>query len=427
MRPRSPHDYRLWFVLAALGIVTFGIHARAGQQKVEFRGGIPVAPSGLAGHKLAAQPVEFDTGEGQRIRVSAVTRALEYPWALAFLPDPSTSLGAGGVTMLITERAGRLRVIRNGVLDPQPVAGAPASYWTGESGLPGAVHGYMDIALHPQFAQNRLVYLSYTKPLDDKRTTVAIARGRFDGKALTEVKDVLVLDRAGTSRIAFGRDGNLYISTTGTDPKDPKDPQNPNTQGGKVLRVRDDGSIPKDNPFVGKPNHRPEVYTLGHRSALGLALNPSTGEMWLNENGPNGGDEINILKPGANYGWPIVSYGRQYTGPWQSEIPGHAGFEPPLVFWVPSIAASGMAFYTGDKFPKWKGDVFVGALRTGEIPGTGHLERILFNEKMEELRRESLLVELRQRIREVRQGPDGLLYLLTDEKEGAVLKIEPVQ
>ena len=426
-RPRLAHDYRLWFVLAAMGIVSLGIHARAGQQKVEFKGGIPVAPSGLAGHKLPAKPVEFNTGEGQRIRVSAVTRALEFPWALAFLPDASTPLGAGGVTMLITERAGRLRVIRNGVLDPQPVAGAPASYWTGESGLPGAVHGYMDIALHPQFAQNRLVYLSYTKPLDEKRRTVAVARGRFDGKALTDVKDVVVLDRAGTSRIAFGRDGDLYVTTTGTDPQDPKDPQNPNTQGGKVLRYKDDGSIPKDNPFVGKPNHRPEVYTIGHRSSLGLAVNPTTGEMWLNENGPNGGDEINILKPGKNYGWPIVSYGRQYTGPWQSEIPGHAGFEPPLVFWVPSIAVSGMAFYTGDKFPKWKGDVFVGALRTGEIPGTGHLERILFNEKMEELRRESLLVELRQRIREVRQGPDGLLYLLTDEKEGAVLKIEPVQ
>jgi len=416
--PRLAYDYRLWFVLAAVAIVTLGVRAGAGQQNVEFRGGIPVAPTGLAGHKLPAKPVEFDTGEGQRIRVSAVTRALEYPWALAFLSDG---------TMLITERAGRLRVIRNGVLDPQPVVGAPKSYWAGESGLPGAVHGYMDIALHPQFAQNGLVYLSYTKPLDEKRQTVAIARGRFDGKALTEVSDIFVLDRAGTSRIAFGRDGMLYISTTGTDPKDPKDPQNPNTQGGKVLRIQDDGSIPKDNPFVGKVNHRPEVYTLGHRSALGLAVNPATGEMWLNENGPNGGDEINILKPGANYGWPIVSYGRQYTGPWQSEIPGHAGFEPPLVFWVPSIAASGMAFYTGDKFPKWKGDVFVGALRTGEIPGTGHLERILFNSKMEELRRESLLVELRQRIREVRQGPDGLLYLLTDEKEGAVLRIEPVQ
>jgi glucose/arabinose dehydrogenase len=147
--------------------------------------------------------------------------------------------------------------------------------------------------------------------------------------------------------------------------------------------------------------------------------------MWQNENGPNGGDEINILLPGRNYGWPVVSYGRTYSGPWQAERPGHEGFEPPAVYWMPSIAASGMAFYTGDRLPKWKGDVFVGALRTGEIPGTGHLQRILFNEKMEELRRESLLVELRQRIREVRQGPDGLLYVLTDEKPGAVLRIEP--
>ena len=399
--------------------MTFGIHARAGQQKVEFRGGIPVAPSGLAGHKLPAQPVEFDTGEGQRIRVSAVTRALEYPWALAFLPDG---------TMLITERAGRLRVIRNGVLDPQPVAGAPASYWTGESGLPGAVHGYMDIALHPQFAQNRLVYLSYTKPLDDKRTTVAIARGRFDGKALTEVKDVLVLDRAGTSRIAFGRDGNLYISTTGTDPKDPKDPQNPNTQGGKVLRVRDDGSIPKDNPFVGKPNHRPEVYTLGHRSALGLAVNPATGEMWLNENGPNGGDEINILKPGANYGWPIVSYGRTYHRAVAVRESRTRGVRAAArVLGAVDCRLGHGVLHRRQISRNGRGTCSSARCGPGEIPGTGHLERILFNEKMEELRRESLLVELRQRIREVRQGPDGLLYLLTDEKEGAVLKIEPVQ
>ena len=166
---------------------------------------------------------------------------------------------------------------------------------------------------------------------------------------------------------------------------------------------------------------------MGHRSSLGLALNPRTGEMWLNENGPNGGDEINILKPGRNYGWPIVSYGRTYPGPWQVSPPGHVGFEAPVVYWTPSIAVSGMAFYTGDKFPKWKGDVFVGSLREGEIPGTGHLERILFNEKMEELRREALLRELRQRIRDVRQGPDGLLYLLADEKQGAVLRIEPAQ
>ena len=157
-----------------------------------------------------------------------------------------------------------------------------------------------------------------------------------------------------------------------------------------------------------------------------MALHPGTGEMWENENGPNGGDEINILKPGRNYGWPTVSYGRTYQGPWQSAPPGHVGFEPPVVIWVPAIAVSGMTFYTGDRFPKWRGDVFVGSLRTGEIPGTGHVERILFNEKMEELRRESLLTEFRQRVRDIRQGPDGLLYVLTDEKEGAVLRLEPV-
>jgi glucose/arabinose dehydrogenase len=382
----------------------------AGQQKVPFEKGIPVAPQGLAHHKLPNLPVEYDTAEGQRIRVVAVTRSLEYPWSLAFLPD-----GA----MLVTERASRLRIIRNGVLDPKPVAGLPAAYNAGESGLPGAVHGYMDIALHPRFAENHFLYLVYTKPLDEKKRVVALARGRWEDGAVKDMHDIFVMDQAGTSRIAFGRDETIYLTTTGNDPQDP------NTLGGKVLRLRDDGTVPKDNPFVGMPGHRPEVYTLGHRSALGLALHPGTGEMWQNENGPNGGDEINILKAGRNYGWPIVSYGRSYPGPWQSERSGHAGYEPPVVIWIPSIAVSGMAFYTGDKLPKWKGDVFVGSLRTGEIPGTGHLERILFNEKMEELRRESLLVDLRQRIREVRQGPDGLLYLLTDEKEGAVLRIEP--
>jgi aldose sugar dehydrogenase len=403
---------RIWSVVPVVLLLaaTVGTGVGSGQQTVPFQGGIPVAPRGLVARPLPSKPVEFDTAEGQQIRVVVVTKALSFPWALAFLPD-----GA----MLITERFGKLRIIRNGVLDSQPVAGAPASYSTGESGLPGAVHGLMDIAIHPKFAENRFVYISYTKPLDEKRRTVAVARGRWDGRAMTEVQDIFVLDSPGTSRIAFGRDGMLYITTTGMDPQDP------NTQGGKVLRLRDDGTIPSDNPFVGRAGHKPEVYTLGHRSSLGLAVHPGTGEMWLNENGPNGGDEINILKPGRNYGWPIVSYGRTYPGPWQSERPRHEGFEAPLVYWMPSIAVSGMAFYTGDRLPKWKGDVFVGALRTGEIPGTGHLERILFNEKMEELRRESLLGELRQRIRDVRQGPDGLLYLLTDEKEGAVLRIEP--
>ncbi|HTB18300.1 MAG TPA: PQQ-dependent sugar dehydrogenase [Bryobacteraceae bacterium] len=399
--------------LALFGLTLIATAATA-QQKVQWdsKFNIPVAPTGLAHRPLPDHPVVFDTGEGQNIRVVVVTKALEYPWSAAFLPDGS---------MLVTERAGRLRIIRKGVLDPKPIAGGPASFWAGESGGPGAVHGYMDVALHPRFAENHFIYLAYTKPLDGGKRTTAIARGRWDNGALADVKDIFTLDEASTSRIAFGSDGMLYMTTTG------KDPQDPNTLGGKVLRLRDDGSVPPDNPFVGQAGHRAEVYTMGHRSALGLAVNPATGEMWQNENGPNGGDEINILKPGRNYGWPIVSYGRTYQGPWQVAPPGHAGFEPPVVIWIPAIAVSGMTFYTGDKFPKWKGDAFVGSLRTGEIPGTGHLERILFNDKMEELRREALLRELRQRIRDVRQGPDGFLYVLTDEKEGAVLRIEPAQ
>ena len=396
------------FVLFVVVLLISAFSIRA-QQTVPFQGNIPVAPPGLAGKPLIDKPVEYDTAEGQKIRVSVVAKGLTNPWSVAFLPDGN---------MLVTERNGQLRIIRNGVLAPQPVAGGPMSYWAGESGLPGAVHGYMDIALHPKFAENRWVYLSYTKPQAQNRR-VAIARARWDGQKLEAVSDVFVLDSAGTTRIAFGRDGMLYITTTG------QDPQDANTQGGKVLRIKDDGTIPPDNPFVGKPGTKPEVYTLGHRSSLGLAVHPGTGEMWLNENGPNGGDEINILKPGRNYGWPIVSYGRTYQGPWQSERFWREGFEAPIVYWMPSIAVSGMTFYTGDKLPKWKGDVFVGSLRTGEVPGTGHIERILFNEKMEELRRESLLVDLRQRIRDIRQGPDGLLYVLTDEKNGAVLKIEP--
>jgi glucose/arabinose dehydrogenase len=378
---------------------------------VPFANGIPVAPTGLAGKPLGAGPFVYDTAEGQRIRVVVVTKGLSYPYSMTWLPDGS---------MLVSERMGKLRIIRNGKLDPNPVAGVPPNYGAGESGLPGAVHGLMDIVLHPQFAQNRFVYLNYTKQLDPKRNTIAIARAVWDGKALTNAKDIFVAtERTGTSRMVFGKDGLLYVSTSGFDAQDL------NTHGGKVLRMRDDGSVPPDNPFVGKANHKPEIYTYGHRNSLGLAVHPVTGQVWQTENGPNGGDEINIVKAGANYGWPMVSYGRQYTGPWQSDRAGHPGFEPPVVIWVPSIATSGLTFYTGDKLAKWKGDIFVGALRTGEIPGTGHVERILLNDKMEELRRESLLGDLRQRIRDIRQGPDGLLYVLTDEKEGALLRIEP--
>jgi glucose/arabinose dehydrogenase len=399
-------------VLAVTLVATLGVTTGVGQQTVPFSNGIPVAPSGLAGRPLPALPMEFDTAEGHRIRVSAVTRELEYPWSLAFLPDGS---------MLVTERFGRLRLIRKGVLDPNPVKGTPVSHSAGESGLPGAVHGYMDVVLHPDFAQNSLIYLSYMKPLDAERRTMAVARGRWEGGAIADMKDIFVADQVtgSATRLAFGPDRTLYMTTPGAGAQDP------NSHQGKVLRVNDDGSVPRDNPFVGRAGHKPEVYSIGHRSALGLAVHPGTGDVWQNENGPNGGDEINVIEPGRNYGWPIVSYGRTYEGPWQSERFWQEGFQAPIVYWTPSIAVSGMAFYTGDRFPKWKGDVFVGALRTGEIPGTGHIQRVLFNEKMEELRRESLLTELRQRVRDIRQGPDGLLYVLTDEKAGALLRIEP--
>jgi len=399
-------------VSCTAAIVALLSTAGAAQQKVPFRGDTPIAPSGIPKIPLPDQPVVYDTAEGQKIRVVVHTSGLSHPWSLAFLPDG---------TMLVTERDGRLRVIRNGVLDPKPVDGLPAMRRAGLVGL-------MDVTLHPQFASNSLIYLSYAKPIDEKQSATAIARGKWNGTALTDVRDVFVAPAGvgGGARMAFGKDGTLYVTTGGGGGNGPQDP---NGLGGKVLRLKDDGTVPADNPFVGKAGHRPEIFTMGHRSSLGLAVHPGTGEVWQNENGPNGGDEINILKPGGNYGWPIVSLGRVYAGPWQSPsaVFYREGFEQPVVYWTPAIAVSGMTFYTGDRLPKWKGDVFVGSLREGEIPGTGHLERILFNEKMEELRRESLLQPLRQRIRDVRQGPDGLLYLLTDEDNGAVLRIEPAQ
>ena len=380
----------------------------AAQQRVPFRNNIPVAPQGIPPVPLPEKPLQFHTAEGQDIRVVVVAAGLVHPWSLAFLPD-------GG--LLVTERPGRLRIVRGGVLDRRPLDGVPTVRATGLSGL-------MDVALHPRFAENHYVYLTYTKPVGDEQATLALARGRFEGGALTDVRDIFVAGpgTGGASRIAFGLDGSLFMTTGGGGGNGAQDP---NSYAGKVLRLRDDGTVPGDNPFVGRAGCKPEVYSLGHRNSLGLAVQPGTGDVWQNENGPNGGDEINIIRAGRNYGWPLVSYGRTYPGPKQSEQPWREAFEQPIVFWVPSIAVSGMTFYTGNRLPKWKGDVFVGGMRTGEIPGTGHLERILFNEKMEELRRESLLAEMRQRIRDVRQGPDELLYLLTDADDGAVLRIEP--
>ena len=373
-----------------------------------------VAPGvGLAVPPLGAGPWEFVTAEQQqRIRVSVVARGLSHPWALTFMPD-----GA----MLVTERPGRLRVIRGGRLDPTPIAGVPPARTEGNGGL-------MDVALHPRFAENRLVYLTYTKPVANGRGTPALARGRLDGMTLTDVRDLVVPDaHEGNSglgaRLVFGRDGQVYLATGGNIPKVSQDPA---SLRGKILRLRDDGSVPDDNPFVGRAGYRPEIFTLGHRNTLAMIVHPMTGEVWNSENGPNGGDEINVIVRGRNYGWPLVSFGREYPGPRVSEHPTREGMESPLVAWIPSIAASGMAVYTGDRFPHWRGNVFVGAMRVGEIPGTGHLQRIVFNAQMEEIRRELLLTEFRLRIREVRQGPDGLLYLLTDEDDGALLRIEPV-
>ncbi len=403
---RSLHQFT---ALAVLGLVALPL---AAQQHVPIRNGIPAPPPGYKTPPLPDHPVQYSTAEGQDIRVVVVARGLSHPWSLAFLP---------GGDMLVTERAGRLRMVRGGRLEDEPVAGLPQVHT-------GFLSGLFDVVLHPDFSQNHYVYLSYDKPQVEGGAVLAVARGVWNGRALTDVRDVFVAPKgtSGNSRLLFGPDGMLYVSTYGAEAGDA--PQDPNSDTGKVLRLHDDGTVPDDNPFVGKPGYRPEIYTLGHRSPLGLAVRPGSNEIWEVEMGPNGGDELNVLHAGANYGWPRISLGRAYPGPWQSKHFQEDGYEDPVVYWTPSISTSGLAFYTGDKLPKWKGDAFVGGMRYGEIPGTGQLQRILFNEQMQELRREPLLLDMRQRIRDVRQGPDGMLYLLTDDaKDGGILRIEPAE
>jgi aldose sugar dehydrogenase len=371
----------------------------------------PAAPPiGLPHVALGDGPFIIDTAEQHKIRVVVVTRGLSHPWSLAFLP---------GGNMLVTERAGRLRMIRDGVLDPQPLTGLPKVNAVRNAGL-------FDVVLHPRFGENKLVYFTYSKPGEDgKSSATTLARGRLEGAGLTDVRDLFVSEWStvlGGSRIVFAKDGTIFMTTGAAFGNLAQDP---NSDYGKMLHLKDDGSIPSDNPFVGRAGYKPEIYTLGHRDQLGLAMDPATGSVYSNENGPNGGDEINLILPGRNYGWPLVSYGRGYEGPRISDVPTRDGFEQPLVVWIPSIALSGMTFYTGDKFPAWQGNIFVGGMRQGEIPGTGRLDRVVFNAQMEELRRESLLTELHQRIRDVRQGPDGFLYVLTEEEDGALLRIEP--
>jgi glucose/arabinose dehydrogenase len=402
-----------------IGTFVFASYAQQPSAPQGGRAGrAPTAPPAIIwpSPPLPDGPIVSDTGIQHQIRL-IVTKGFTQPWSMAFLPD-------GGI--LVTERPGRLRIVRNGVLDPNPVAGVPQVQAQGLTGL-------MDLALHPRFSENHLVYFTYHKPAvnaggnsGNSAGVITLARGRWDGTALADVRDLFsAIQSANASRIVFGKDGMVYMTVGVGDPPAAARAQDPNDLAGKVLRLRDDGTVPPDNPFAGRPGYRPEIYTMGHRNALGLAVQPDTGAIWECEDGPNGGDEINVLLPGKNYGWPIVSFGRFYLGPRVTERPWQEGMEQPLVFWVPAIAISGMTFYTGDKFPNWKNNVFVGGMRQGEVPRSGHLERIDFNEKWEELHRESMLRELQQRIRDVRQGPDGLLYLLTAENDGALMRIEP--
>ena len=348
------------------------------------------------------------------IRVEALTTGLQNPWSLAFLPD-------GG--MLITERPGRLRLFRDGRLARDPIPGVPEVRNT-------VLGGLLDVLLHPDFEQNGWLYLSYAKAVEDNQSTTALARARYDGRALHDVEDIFVANTRSISvvnfggRMVFGRDGKLYMTVGERQEQDRA--QDPMDHGGKVIRINDDGSVPEDNPFVGDPAYLPEIYTLGHRSPQGLAVHPETGAIWEHEHGPLGGDELNVLVAGANYGWPLVSYGIDYTGTQITEtgLTTRADLEPPLEYWVPSIAPSGLSFYAGAPFALWRGNALIGSMMRGRIRGSGHFQRLTF-ENGRAITREPILQELRQRIRDVRPGPDGLLYVLTDENPGALLRLLP--
>jgi glucose/arabinose dehydrogenase len=385
-----------------LGLAVFG--ASVGAQK----------PARAPSPPLPSLPVTLFTSEFP-VSVTAVATGLSHPWSLAFLPDGS---------MLVTERAGRLRLIRRGVLDPKPVGGVPAVY-------NGRLAGLLDIALHPKFHENQLLYLSYSKVRADGRSTTVLARARWTGSALADLKEIFVANTWSASetnfggRIAFDRDGFLFL-TVG-ERQEQNRAQDPGDHSGKVIRLTDDGSVPADNPFVGRAEYRPEIYSLGHRSPQGLTVHPTTGAIWETEHGPLGGDEINIIRPGRNYGWPLVTFGRDYDGSAISDSTWRADLEPPFIYFVPSLGTSGITFYTGDRFPEWKGNAFIGALVEGRTSGTGHVRRITFNDKGQPIQREPILAELHQRIRDVREGPDGYLYVLTDEDPGAVLRVEPAK
>ncbi|MDZ7779769.1 MAG: PQQ-dependent sugar dehydrogenase [Gemmatimonadota bacterium] len=346
-------------------------------------------------------------------RAVTVVDGLEVPWSMAFLP---------GGDMLVTERPGRLRIVRDGRLLPDPVPGVPEVHAQGQGGL-------LDVTLHPDFESNRLVYLSYSKPLASGSTT-AVIRGRFEDDQLSEVEEIFEAESSGRghygSRLVFDDDGYLYI-TVGDRQVSPSGDleahpaQDLSNHHGVTLRLHDDGSVPDDNPFVDQAGALPDIYSYGHRNAQGLAIHPETGDIWLNEHGPQGGDEVNIVRAGANYGWPVIGYGVNYgSGSAIHEGTHREGMEQPVHVWVPSIGVSGLTFYTGDRFPRWQGDAFAGGL------SGGYLARLDLDGT--EIVREEVLLPDIGRVRAVREGPDGYLYVAVEGEDGArtpILRLEP--
>ncbi len=338
-------------------------------------------------------------------RLVTLTRDLEQPWGLAFLPDGR---------ILITERPGRLRVFANGKLERRSLAGVPKVYSRGQGGL-------LDVCLHPNFAQNRVLYLSYSSEGEGGVATVVARAELGDGglRGGTRVFEALPRTSGGLhfgSRIAFDRAGLMYV--TAGERYQMRRAQELGDLGGKVVRLKDDGSVPSDNPFVGRAGARPEIFTWGHRNPQGLAVHPDTDRVWLAEHGPRGGDELNLLKAGANYGWPLATHGTDYSGAIISPNKSLPGMEDPVRVWVPSISPCGLCFYAGDRFPGWRGSLFTGALSN----------YALFRIELDGERyrsEERLLVDRLPYIRDVRQGPDGFLYLVTHSDDGGLFRLEP--
>jgi len=339
--------------------------------------------------------------------IITIAEDLDQPWGLAFLPDGK---------MLVTEKAGQLRLISDGRLDPRPIEGLPKIYDRGQGGL-------LDVAVHPDYTQNQLIYLSYVGG-SSGNTGTEVLRARLDlaEYRLEDLKIIFKMQPKLNSSHHFGSrllfDDQGYLFVTLGDRGGMEESQSLQTHQGTVVRLNADGSVPEDNPFVGQANALPEIYSYGHRNVQGIAIHPQTRAIWTHEHGPRGGDEVNILKPGTNYGWPVITYGIDYDGSVISTKTHQDGMEQPVLHWTPSIAPCGMMFYTGAHFPAWKGNLFAGAL------GKRHLRRVEFDEKGAAAGQELLLEDLRERIRDVRQGPDGLIYVLTDSRNGSVLMLK---